>query len=103
MHVAALVTLGSLPTNAHAEIDHNAAVAQRTFSYVTNSPCQCGYYDGTWRGVGGEIMPRVQLPALTPNRKACNKGRIISQQRPLAPAQVLAIDARLELAGNLRD
>ncbi len=48
-------------------------------------------------------MPRVQLPALTPKRKAWNKGRIIGQKRPLLPKQVWAIRARLELAGNLRD
>ena len=48
-------------------------------------------------------MPRVQLPAVTPKRKACNKGRIIGQKRPLLPKQVWAIRARLELANNLRD
>ncbi len=48
-------------------------------------------------------MPRVQLPAVTPKRKAWNKGRIVGQKRPLLPKQVWAIRARLELAGNLRD
>ncbi len=48
-------------------------------------------------------MPRVQLPAVTPKRKAWNKGRIIGQKRPLWPKQVWAIRARLELADNLRD
>lgn len=48
-------------------------------------------------------MPRVQLPATTPKRRAWNKGRIIGQKRPLLPKQVWAIRARLELAGNLRD
>ena len=48
-------------------------------------------------------MPRVQLPAVTPKRKAWNKGRIIGQKRPLMPKQVWAIRARLELAGYLRD
>ncbi|WP_299368951.1 tyrosine-type recombinase/integrase [uncultured Tateyamaria sp.] len=48
-------------------------------------------------------MPRVQLPAVTPKRRAWNKGRIIGQKRPLLPKQVWAIRARLELAGNLRD
>jgi hypothetical protein len=43
------------------------------------------------------------LPAVTPKRKAWNKGRIIGQKRPLLPKQVWAIRARLELAGNLRD
>lgn len=57
--------------------------------------------DGGW--TGGQIMPRVQLPAVTPKRKAWNKGRIIGQKRPLLPKQVWAIRARLELAGNLRD
>ncbi len=53
--------------------------------------------------IGGHIIPRVQLPAVTPKRKACNKGRIIGQKRPLLPKQVWAIRARLELAGYLRD
>ena len=48
-------------------------------------------------------MPRVQLPATTPKRKAWNKGRIIGQTRPLLPKQVWANRARLELADNLRD
>ena len=48
-------------------------------------------------------MPRVQLPATTPKRRAWNKGRIIGQKRPLLPKQVWAIRARLELAGYLRD
>ena len=48
-------------------------------------------------------MPRVQLPAVTPKRKAWNKGRIVGQKRPLLPKQVWAIRARLELANNLRD
>lgn len=48
-------------------------------------------------------MPRVQLPATTPKRRAWNKGRIIGQKRPLLPKQVWAIRARLELAGNMRD
>ena len=52
---------------------------------------------------GGQIMPRVQLPAVTPKRRAWNKGRLFGQKRPLLPKQVWAIRARLELAGNLRD
>ena len=48
-------------------------------------------------------MPRVQLPAVTPRRKAWNKGRIIGQKRPLFPKQVWAIRARLELASYPRD
>ena len=48
-------------------------------------------------------MPRVRLPAVTPKRRAWNKGRLIGQKRPLLPKQVWAIRARLELAGNLRD
>ena len=47
-------------------------------------------------------MPRVQLPAVTPKRRAWNKGRLVGQKRPLLPKQVWAIRARLELAGNLR-
>ena len=53
--------------------------------------------------IGGHVMPRVQLPAVTPKRKAWNKGRIIGQKRPLFPKQVWAIRARLEIAGYLRD
>ena len=52
---------------------------------------------------GGQIMPRVQLPAITPKCGAWNKGRLVGQKRPLLPKQVWAIRARLELAGNLRD
>ena len=48
-------------------------------------------------------MPRVQIPAITPKRRAWNNGRIIGQTRPLLPKQVWAIRARLELAGCLRD
>lgn len=48
-------------------------------------------------------MPRVQLPAVTPKRKAWNKVWIIGQKRPLFPKQVWAIRARLEIAGYLRD
>ena len=48
-------------------------------------------------------MPRVQLPAVTPKRRAWNKGRLVGQKRPLLPKQVWAIRTRLELAGNLRD
>ena len=48
-------------------------------------------------------MPRVQLPAVTPKRRAWNKGRIIGQKRPLLPKQVWAIRARRELAGYRRD
>lgn len=48
-------------------------------------------------------MPRVQLPVVTPKRRAWNKGRIIGQKRPLMPKQVWAIRARLELAGSMRD
>jgi len=48
-------------------------------------------------------MPRVQLSATTPKRRAWNKGWIIGQKRPLLPKQVWAIRARLELVGYLRD
>jgi len=48
-------------------------------------------------------MPRNQLPATTPKRRAWNKGRIIGRIQPLMPKQVWAIRARLALAGNLRD
>jgi len=49
--------------------------------------------------IGGRIMPRVQLPAVTAKRKAWNKGRVIGQKTPQLPKQVWAIRARLELAG----
>jgi integrase len=52
---------------------------------------------------GGQIMPRVQLSAVTPKRRAWNKGRLVGQKRPLLTKQVWAIRARLELADNLRD
>lgn len=42
--------------------------------------------------IGGYIAPGVQLPAVTPKQRAWNKGRIISQKRPLPPKQVWAID-----------
>ena len=58
---------------------------------------------GVGERIGGQIMPRVQLTAITPKHRAWNKGRIIGQKRPLLPKQVWAIRARLELAGNLRD
>lgn len=58
---------------------------------------------GFGRRIGGHIMPRVQLPAVTPKHKARNKRRISGQKRPLLPKQVWAIHARLELAGDLRD
>jgi hypothetical protein len=48
-------------------------------------------------------MPKVQLPAVTPKRRAWNKDRIIGQKRPLLPKQVWAIRVRLELVENLRD
>ena len=48
-------------------------------------------------------MPRVQLAAVTPKRKAWSKGGIIGQKRQLLPEQIWAIRARLELAGSLRD
>ncbi|UWQ14605.1 integrase [Aliiroseovarius sp. M344] len=47
-------------------------------------------------------MPRVQRPAVTPKRKARNKGRIIGQKQPLLSKQVWAIRARLEPAGYFR-
>ena len=48
-------------------------------------------------------MSIIQLPAITPKRKAWNKGRLIGQKRPLLAKQVWAIRARLELSDNLRD
>lgn len=68
-----------------------------------HSPGQRGADDWAGGRIGGHIMPRVQLPAVTSKRKVWNKGRIIGQKRPLLPKQVWAIRARLELSGNLRD
>ena len=48
-------------------------------------------------------MPRVQLPAASPKRKAWNNGGLVGQKLPLLPKQVWAIRARFELAGNMRD
>lgn len=48
-------------------------------------------------------MPRLQLPAVAPKRKAWNKGRIIGRKRPFLPKQVWAIRARLEPARSLLD
>ena len=48
-------------------------------------------------------MSRIQLPATRPVRPPWNKSRLIGQKRPLLPRQVWAIQARLELADNLRD
>jgi hypothetical protein len=33
-------------------------------------------------------MPRVLLPAVTPKRRAWNRGRLVGQKRPLLPKQV---------------
>lgn len=52
--------------------------------------------------IGRHVMPRVQIPAVTPKRRAWNKDRITAQNRPLLPKQVWAIHARLELETNLR-
>lgn len=43
------------------------------------------------------------LPVLRPDRPAWNKGRIISQKRPLLPKHVWSIRVRLEMAGSKRD
>lgn len=48
-------------------------------------------------------MPGVQLPTLTPKRKAWNKGQIIGQKRPLLPQPAWAIRTRLEIVRNHRD
>lgn len=48
-------------------------------------------------------MPAVQRRAVTPKRKAWNKGRIIGRKPPLPPKQGARICARLDLAGYLRD
>ena len=56
---------------------------------------------GGWNG--GQIMPRVLLPTVTPKHRAKNKRRIIGEKRPLLPKQVWAIRTRLEIAGNQRD
>jgi len=48
-------------------------------------------------------MTTPNLPAIIPQRRAWNKGRIIGQKRPLQPKHVWAIRVRLELAERLRD
>ena len=48
-------------------------------------------------------MSKIQLPAIKPQRRPWNKGRLVGQKRPLLAKQVWAIRARLELSGNLRD
>ncbi len=48
-------------------------------------------------------MPRGQLPAVTPKRRAWNRARTVGQKMSLLPKQVWASHARLELARNLRD
>ena len=52
---------------------------------------------------GGYLMSKIHLPAVKPKRRAWNKGRIVGQKLPLLPKQVWAIQARLELAEDLRD
>ncbi|MEM7301315.1 MAG: tyrosine-type recombinase/integrase, partial [Pseudomonadota bacterium] len=48
-------------------------------------------------------MYTPNLPAVTPPRRAWNRGRIVGQKRPLEPKHVWAIRVRLELAGCKRD
>lgn len=48
-------------------------------------------------------METSNLPAIRALRLAWNKGRIVSQKRPLKPKHVWAIRVRLDLAVNHRD
>lgn len=48
-------------------------------------------------------MQTPNLPAIRPNRRAWNRGRIIGQKRPLLPKHVWAIRVRLEIVENIRD
>lgn len=88
----------------HAQRRHNKMVTGcRPSLRLYNRAVGVVLMNGLVGRIGGHIMPRVQLPAVTPKCKAWNKGRIIDQKRPLLPKQVWAIRARLELAGYLRD
>ncbi len=51
----------------------------------------------------GNLMSKIQPPAVRSKRIAWNKVRLVGQKRPLQPKQVWAIRARLELAGDLRN
>jgi integrase len=82
----------------HLHDKSKAVIAIVLFSIVSAMPTL-----GFGGRYGGQNMPRVQLPAITPKQRAWNKGRLIGQKRPLRPKQVWAIRARLELADNLRD
>lgn len=48
-------------------------------------------------------MLSENLPIAIPRRPAWNKGRIVGQNRPLAPKHVWSIRVRLEMADNKRD
>lgn len=72
-------------------------------NYATFLPVSALLMPESGGRIGGQNMPRVQLPAVTPKHRAWNKGRIVGQKRPLMPKKVWTIRARLELAHNLRD
>jgi hypothetical protein len=99
MHCTTLVKMGSERPDAYAALLNCLQNPKRPLLTVL------GFNVGTelMYGFGGWLMPRVQLPAVTPKRKTWNKGRIIGQERPLLPKQVWAIRTRLEIAGSLRD
>jgi len=45
----------------------------------------------------GKSCQESGLPAVTPKRRAWNKGRLVGQKRPLLPKRVWAIRARLKV------
>jgi hypothetical protein len=99
--IAVLVTQGSERADAYAALLNYLQNSKRTSQTVVgfNVSAVLMYGFGGWNG--GQIMPRVQLPAITPKRKAWDKGRLIGQKRPLLPKKVWAIRTRLEIAGKL--
>ncbi len=85
--------MGSQRPDAPAEMMFFAPSSQwpsYRYHVLTVSAVLMSGYGGS---IGGQIMPRVQLPAVTPKGKTWNKGRIIGQKRPLLPKQVWAIRA----------
>lgn len=103
MSDAAFDTLGSLLPDAYAALLNCLRNPKRPLQKVLGFNVGTVLMYGFGGRNGGQIMPRVQLPAVTPKRKTWNKGRIIGQKRPLLPKQVWAIRTRLEITGNLRD
>jgi len=97
-------SLGSYQSDAHAALSAQNRPEKPTYRNPIESQRQRGADDWAWEGLdAGQTMPRVQPPAVTPKRKAWNKGGLIGQKRPLLAKQIWTIRARLELAENRRD